>query len=499
MALNLDELFEIEHNVIRRREITIEQLYTDLTTSKSKINPDPIGQRPPTNSGYQNAKNAGIIESILSGYGIDTIYLRDITSYDPNDDIRRLYSGSGYLTIDGGHRCRAVKWFIENRFYVEINGKRIKFRDLQSNNNPELNGVYDKFMKATVALKYVICTSKQAHKWFLMINKMTKTNEIESIMSDDESKVCEWIRRRTWFVYEYNNREDIHPIFEVKLSEESEYTTEYWNKANIGGSFYYHAFITLCKAIGNGNVDAGEREWKKIVMDNYDRRDNLTKRVETIWTKFFDDLKAYQKSAGHKKGLDDDSFGFFSCIWFHLLAKNAGRDFNLDMGKFALNLARVKTLLTIRNGTNYCKYDNVERKDITGNTVELKVMMREYIKAFSDGKKQEFAGAIILKELEEEAEDTGIIFLDSKRTAPLSLKEQIFFAQKKRCYIDIHTPHCKNVKKELTIDDCVWGHDTPHSKGGKLLDGSVICKACHDGQGLMNFDEYMKYLQNKVA
>lgn len=501
--MKLKEVFEIDSACVRREEMTIEKLYFMMTTALRRINPNPIGQRPPTIDGFQNSKNVGIIESVLRGYGIDTIYLRDITVYDEDHPMVALYANDGYLTIDGGHRCRAARWFIENKFYITIDGKKVYFRDLQSANavkNPELVGLYERFMNATVAVKYIVCTSPQAHEWFLMINKMTHTNAIESIMADDESEVTRFIRTKTWYVKEYDNRADIHPIFKVYVSETSDFTTDYWNKANLGGSFYYHAFITLAKALANGNVDAGEAVWKQIISDNYAGRDNLNKNTVEIWNRFFDDLLKYQQIVGSKKGLDDDSFGFFSCFWFHLLNKY-GKTFKLDMETLSPILAKAKALLTIKNGTRFTNdYDDVFVKDVDGNQIEFKTMMRAYIKAFSDGDKQEFAGRYILEEVIKQADDdTGIIVKDTKRSLSLREKEAMFAAQMGKCWLDHHGHPCKSSGKKITIDDCVLAHDTPYSEGGKAEDGVIMCRSCHDSMGVLNLNQYIRHVEAETA
>ena len=493
----LKELFEIAAATVRRAEMTIEELYTAMTTAAQPINPNPIGQRPPTIAGYQNPKNVGIIESILRGYGVDTIYLRDLTVYGNDDPIRMVYPNVGYLTVDGGHRCRAIRQFIENKFFIMINGKQTRFRDLQGATvavNPDLVGIYELFMKATVAVKYIVCTSAQAHEWFLMINKMTKTNEIESVMSDDESAVTKFIRHNTWYVKEYDNRKEIHPIFQVSLSEESEYTTKIWNKANLGGSFYLHAFVTLAKAIGGGNVNAGEAAWKKIVADNYNGADNLTKRTIEIWNRFFTDLNKFYSVVAYKKGLDDDSFGFFSAFWFHLLNKYGLKGFKLDMDTLAPIFSRSRTLLTIKNGTQHGKYDGEIVMDIDGNKVELKSLVRQYTKTFSDGAKQEFLGDIIYREILEEADgDHGIIVMDPKRSLTIKEKEKLFAAQRSKCWLDDNGHRCQSAGKKLTLDDCIFAHDLSHAKGGFTEEGVIMCKPCHDSQGQMTLKELVAH------
>ena len=70
--------------------------------SEGMLNPDPIGQRPPTSSGPK--KSIGIIASMLDGYGMGMITIRDIS----DDDFLRALYGCDYLVIDGGHRCRAL-------------------------------------------------------------------------------------------------------------------------------------------------------------------------------------------------------------------------------------------------------------------------------------------------------------------------------------------------------------------------------------------------------
>jgi|MesohylFT_1024984.scaffolds.fasta_scaffold13946_1 hypothetical protein len=485
------ELFEIDGSCVRREEMTVERLYYMMTTALSRLNPNPVGQRAPTNDGFQNSKNEGIIESILCGYGVDTIYIRDITVYQSEHSIRKLYNNDGYLTIDGGHRCRALRWFIENKFYITIDGNKFFFRDLPRD-------ILEKFMQATVALKYIVCTSTQAHKWFLMINKMTQTNQIESIMADDESDVTRFIRTMTWHVPEYRNSEQIHPIFRVYSSNKSDYTTDIWSKANLRGSFYYHAFITLAKAIGNGNVDAGETAWKTIVADDYAGKP-ITKNAIEIWNKFFDDLLKFQKIVPSKKGLDDDSFGFFSCFWFHLQNKY-GKNFRLDMDTLAPLLNRSKTLLTAKNGTRNNDYDDTIVKDVDGESEYLKPLMRSYVKAFAYGNKQAFAGEYILSEVERQADnDTGIIVMDTKRSLSLKDKEALFAAQMGKCWLDYNGHPCKSSDKKLTIDSCVLAHDTPYAYGGKASDGVIMCNPCHSKQGMFTLNEYVTHLNSENA
>lgn len=472
------ELFEIASDTVRYELMTIGKLYNAMTTAALSINPNPIGQRPAAFAEYQNPKSVGIIDSILRGYGIDTICLRDITVYGVRNKIRRLYPNVGYLTIDGGHRCRAVRQFIENRFCVSVDGISVHFSDLQGAtkaSNPKLVGIYDKFMNTTVAIKYIVCDSVQAHRWFLMINNMTKTNETESIMSDDDSEVTEFIRYNTWYVKEYDNRKLIHPIFRVGITQSSEYATDIWKKANTGGWFYFHALVTLAKSIGKGNVNAGEAAWKKMVDDNHRGIKNLTLATIKVWRRFFDDLHEFQSIVQYK--LNDDNFGFFSAFWFHLFKKHRG-NFRLKMDTLAPLINSSFELLHAKNGTKKVCLD------VDGEEKELNHLVRQYARAFSYGAKQEFLGDIILREIESEAEngDTGITIIDKKRSVSLDIKKTIFAAQKNKCWVEDRL--CLSAGKRLKIGDCDFAHDLAYSRGGKVEDGVILCKPCHKEQGL---------------
>ena len=196
----------------------------------------------------------------------------------------------------------------------------------------------------------------------------------------------------------------------------------------------------------------------------------------------------------YKKGLDDDSFGFFSAFWFHLLNKYGIKGFKLDMDTLAPIFSKSRTLLTIKNGTQHGKYDGEIIVDIDGNKVELKSLVRQYTKTFSDGAKQEFLGNIIRREIEDEADgDTGIIIMDPKRSLSLNEKEKLFAAQSSKCWLDDNGHRCQSTGKKLTIDDCIFAHDLPHAYGGFAKDGVIMCNACHAKQGMMTLDELVVY------
>lgn len=461
--------------------ITIRDLYDMLVTS-STLNPDPIYQRAPTIGTYQHPKNEGIILSIFNGFGIDTLIFRDISEYDMTVDIRKLYPNYKYLVIDAGHRCRAVKAFIQNKFYITLNGKNKYYKDL-TDEEREL------FLSTNVLVKYVVCSSEQARQLFLAINKMTKTNEIETIMADDINPVCRWIREHTWFYREYNNRSKVHPIFRVSTSEESEYETEYWNKPNTGGSFFYHAFVALAKSIGRDNVDAGQKVWETLVAN----KTTISDEDEQVWIKFFNDLREYQEIVNHSSKINDEIFGFFACVWFELLSRYGVNGFKLDMDTFATDLAKKRAELTgkfKKSGNN--KYDTMTMENLDGVETDVKSIIREYVKAFAYGEKQAFAGRFILSEMGDELSDFGVTVIDTRKNPSRKDRELLLNEQGGKCFID---------NEPLKLRDAHAAHIVSRNDGGSsdISNFRMVRKIHNLRMGTMNLNEYVKVHKKNYA
>lgn len=465
----------------RTEIITVGNLYEMLVTSGT-LNPDPLYQRNSTIDRYQHPKNEGIILSIFSGFGIDTLIFRDISVYDASEEIRKLYPNYKYLAIDAGHRSRAVKAFIQNKFYITLNGKQVFYKDLTEEQKII-------FLDTPVLVKYVVCSSEQARQMFLAINKMTKTNEIETIMADDVNPVCRWIREHTWYYREYQNRKKVHPIFEVTTSGDAEYETEYWSRPNTGGVFYYHAFIALSKAIGRGNVDAGQKVWEKLVED----KTIISEKDEEIWIRFFNDLMEYQEIVNHTTKINDEIFGFFACVWFELLSTYGLDGFKIDMDVFAKDLAKKRAELTgkfKKSGIN--KYDTMMIKNLDGVDTDVKSLIREYIKAFAYSKKQAFAGRFILSEMAEDLSHIGITILDTRKNPSKIDREMLLNEQSGRCFID---------NKPLKLKDAHAAHIVARYEGGSsdLSNYRMVRKIHNLRMGTMNLTEYAKMYEKKRA
>ena len=90
------------------KEYAIANFYNMLTPmSEERIDCDPVGQRPDVES---MSKRQGIIDTVIRGYDFGELKLR------------RIRDGHyKFRSIDGGHRKRAVRDFIDNKFKTNRN------------------------------------------------------------------------------------------------------------------------------------------------------------------------------------------------------------------------------------------------------------------------------------------------------------------------------------------------------------------------------------------
>jgi len=339
---------------------------------ESEIHSDPVGQRLPTNSAHDSLKNKRIIECIQNGTGIGLITVRNIENC-AEKEVKRIYKNHKALVIDGGHRTRAIKLFIDNKFAVQIDSKKKRFKDFSVDER-------ETFMNSSIALEYKVCTSRQAIEIFRAVNSTTKVNSYEMIMADDQSAICKFVRTLSKTYKEYDHNE-IHDIFDIKYDIDGIPTSRHFSTVNERAIWHTYVFIVLHKAIARANVDAGDKETKMIIDQESKGASVLTSDIQNTVTKFFDDLLAFQRI--YKERITIDIFGAFQCVWFELL--NEHKKFSIDMEDFNIAFRKARVKLT---GTKDRTYQDKTIKNISGNTVNIKEEVRKSVKAFSVGKIQ---------------------------------------------------------------------------------------------------------------
>jgi hypothetical protein len=424
-----------------------------------KLNPDPIGQRPPTSQGY--AKYEEIVKSLVSGVGIGMITLRDISE---DEEMQKIYPGVHYLVIDGGHRIRALVKFYQNKF--SLNKK--KFKEL----NIDLNNFQ-------VALDITTCTSQEAIEKFRNLNQTTPVNPMEMLMCDDQSEICRAVRSLTRYYAEYKN--EAHELFETAFDKHGVEKSKFFDMApNHRRKWDEYVFLALIKSHGNGNVGAGIPTFYDSVDQEYKGSNIATKTVLKNVERFLDDALGFAYERKPYK-LNTDIFAAFQVVWFALYEKN--KNFKIDdYQKFYEAFLAAYSLLTGNADTTY----NNKTIKYKGETHLIKEFVRKNITNFSNSEDQREVAKLFFAELSDDPADYGVVFRDAKRSLTTSEREQKLAIQGFKCAID---------GEPLRLEDSVWGHDTAWAQGGELMDGAVIRKTHNRDMGTTTLDEYRIILE----
>ena len=443
-------------NVIYKQETAYDLIQLALT---GKLNPDPIGQRPPTSQGY--TKSEEIVKSLLSGVGIGMVTLRDISQ---DAEMQKIYPGVQYLVIDGGHRIRALVKFYQNRFAV--NKKKFK----------ELNLDMSKY---SIALDITTCTSPEAIEKFRNLNQTTPVNPMEMLMCDDQSEICRHVRSLTRYYAEYDN--EVHDLFETKIDNQGNEKSIWFDMApNHRRKWDEYAFIALIKSHGGGNIDAGLKRIYQCVDDEYEGNNIATKTVLKNMNRFFDDVYGFAKARKPYK-LNTDIFAALQLVWFAMFEQNKNFKIN-DHRMFYEAFAAGYSILTGNADTTY----NNKTIRFDGETHMIKEFVRTNMKNFANSTVQKKCAELILKEMGD-PKDFGVTFREEKRSLTTSEREQKLALQGFKCAVD---------GEPLRLEDSVWGHDASWAQGGKLEDGAVIRKEHNQVMGGITLEQYRNILKD---
>jgi hypothetical protein len=342
-------------------------------TTEGSLNIAPIGNRPSTVDSDGNAKNVGIIESIQTGLGISTLILRDIVG---NAKLQGLYGNvAKFVVVDGGHRCRAIKWFTSfDRFSIKINGKKYRWKDLSDEQRNQI----DNFK---VPVSIVKCTNKQAKDIFIAYNKTTVVKPYSIIMSDEESKICEFVRKTTQSWKEYDS--ECHRLFKSDEDGPKYFHGTVVNKHNISDTF---VFVAIHKVRGKGNVVASEHTSLELV----DSVDDLSIPVKKEVNKFLDAmLMVYEYN---EKAITENYFACFQAVYFQLYEQNGGKQNIDDPEKFAYKFHDAYIKLTSKN--------NTDRIEVEGGDLVVPKYIATNAIAFSKVPEQKMVAKLFFDEMD---------------------------------------------------------------------------------------------------
>lgn len=373
-----------------------------------KLNPNPIGQRPPIPS---KKKPVEIINSMLDGFFTGSIILRDIR----NDPLAQAtYPGQDYLVIDGGNRTRAMRRFEENTL-VSKYGTIAEINSDQFLNHEEHIVLYE-------------CTAAEATQIFRTVNTVTVVNEIEMIMANEDSQVAKFIRSLTQMYPEYKNT--VHDLFQWRIKQGTmdlrvpvNFASQHVNARREWDEL---VGVVLVKCLnGMNNVDAGYPVIGKLVDEDQPLSETVKSKVKATLDVALKSLK-FAKS----KKFSKVTFGVFQLVYFELMSQGA-RIINFDEFSRRLWAANAKLDRKYANSDD----SNMSAKKAFGRGDVQKELAQEYIKEMGD--------------LE------GVVNF-SARSASLNEK-----------YNDLALKGFLSADGDiLEYDDAEWSHITPHADGG---------------------------------
>ena len=299
------------HPVWKHELWKISDITKKVTDKVLEINP--ADNRASTVAPDENVKNTGIILSIINKLGINALTLRDITESERHN---KLYGKSyKYLVMDGGHRSRAIRWFMESKFKVKIGNKKYDWNNLDES-------VRQDFLNFEVSVDIVKCTEEQSSQIFENLNKTTKVDSYALIMKNDESTVVEFIRKltRDWTIY----KSDAHPLFAVSDRKQKPlYMTG--NAPNLENLWDKYGLVVTQKVVAKNNTVCSEEDAKKLIKQ-YGSTRELPKVVRDNVEEFLDLAKDVAVETKHKFSMT--SFGALQAVYFRMweIERMAGRD-----------------------------------------------------------------------------------------------------------------------------------------------------------------------------
>jgi hypothetical protein len=340
----------------------------------------PVSNRASTVDSGANEKNVGIINSILKHFGINTLVLRNIAKSMRHI---KLYGQSyKYLVIDGGHRCRAIKWFINGKFAIKIGNQKFFWKDLPDD-------VRQQFLDFDITVEIVECNNNQARQIFENMNKTTQVGSYSLIMSDEESKITEFVRKQTKDWTEY--RSQCHEIFRVDKDDNPIHIRKKGgpNAENLWDTM---VFYVIHKVIGKGNVLASEVATKKLI-DQYGIDCELPKSVQKDVIAFFDLLLEVRLET--KSLLTFNYFCAFQTVYFQLWedARNTGKSKVQidDVAEFATKFHLAFTELTDKA--------NTDTEEVDGELLKVNAYVINASKAVAYPELQTHAATLIMEHM----------------------------------------------------------------------------------------------------
>lgn len=461
------QIRKISKSIVKKRKykyitVTILEWIKDYLENTDH---QPVGQRLPTD--YTNTKAEKILESLLNGQGLGML-------------VMCLTNGGEYKweSIDGGHRKRAIRDFINGRFAVD--GKF--FGDFSQEDLAD-------FMNIEIQLQiFENLTNEEKGILFRNINTTTKVKHQEMLNSYGDISIANAVRETVRVISGCNN--EIHSLF--TKDGDVGCKMKYLSAANLQlkqEEFLSRVFYTIWR-----KKFTKENEGKFVGAVNDDNLKsmfkNMSKKEVDTTQKIVDELLGFLKEmAIARNNIFQQKLSWkeqVSLTHLFFWMKDTFGVFKIaDYDKF---FKEYNTVYEFIDDNNTLVDLPFEKKELT-----ISVNFSNYTKEWASKDKINQMLTWITDEFN--FTDTEIFTqLDIQRLFPKKMKEKQLTKQGYRCYID---------GLPLTMEEAEAAHIEAWSSGGRTTENNIamVRKKYNRDMGVMNLHQWMVVndFERKVA
>lgn len=449
------------------KEYSIAKFYEMLNPiSTERIDCDPVGQRPDIES---MSKRQGIIDTVLLGYDFGELKLRTIV----DNEYR-------YRSIDGGHRKRAVRDFIDGKFKTlrstvsEVNGVQYKVGGKYYKELPQ--EVKEKFnsYKMRFTIYGESMTNEEAGETFRRTNITTDVNHQEMLNSYEDNLVAKFVREISRPIRGMDN--NYHDLFKYR-SLDPENRKQFWfhtASSRLRDDEFVTRFLTmLTKPPKSVNwLTCSDSENEKTFVNLGDKNEGLwannpqeSKRQKQNVLDALDFMLKYAnaKKLNSRQLLGVKEYTMVSRLYVFFVKTFTKNGFRIDDWSNFYNTVRGALDKFLSKDESILRMDT--HKDSKGVRL-VSECFRQYLSVHNDQERSEYSIKWLLEEMS--MEDCGIVFLDPVRVFPAEIIEQVWRQQGMTCWV---------TGLPLDIKDAVGGHIVAHCEGGRTVVEN--CAVCH--------------------
>ncbi|NBR25201.1 MAG: hypothetical protein EBU08_15780 [Micrococcales bacterium] len=448
--------------------------------STELIDTDPEGQRPDIES---LSKKQGIIDTVLRGYDFGELKLRTLI------EAVRITTSFKYRSIDGGHRKRSIRDFINNKFktgrntVAYVNGQMIPvgnkfFKELPSEVKEQFSSYKIRFTIYNESM-----TDEQAGEIFRRTNITTDVNHQEMLNSYEDNLVARFVRYTSRPVVGLGNK--YHALFEYKtLGEDRKQVWFSTASSRLRDDEFVTRFLTmLTKDEKDANwLTSSNKEMEKtfIRLNRVWSVDpKQAKQDQKMVTDALDFMLAYaqaKKAVGYTL-LSTQEFTMVARFYVYLVRTFGRSGFKVASFEKLYNSMRGAMDRFVGRDDDNLRIDT--HKDSKGVRLVCECF-RQYLTVHDDMERSEQSVRWLLEEMD--IQSSGIIFTD---TARAFTRAEIEEGLRKQGGVDwIYG-------EPLNIKDAAGGHIVPHSEGGTTTMDNLCVITKEDNQRMGSMDAHL--------